>query len=514
MIIDFESSDYSSDEIFDVCIVGAGAAGLCLAHQLLESGKRIILLEGGGRDRWERRSQALNRAYFSGFPFDGAHAGRFRGIGGTTSAWAGQIMEFDDIDFEKREWVPGSSWPLTKADLSPFYRRAADLEGVGSLAQDDDAVWSEIGAHKPDLGEELEIGFSRFCPEPKFARVFNSELHHSKLILLTHANAVSLNFSDETATLVQNISFRSLNGREGVVAAKIFVLCLGGIESSRFLLNQSHSPWNITGLVGKNFQDHVRCHAARVFSSNAKADNWFFGPLPLAKKYTPKIKLSAAAQHRHKLLNACGMIELHDDGFRTMRTAVQVLLGPAVSVTARQLFAMTVDAPRVLLQRYRSRTTPALESALADPFLLVNCEQPPESTSSISLSSKKDTIGLYRAKIDWQISQWEISTIRAYVRFAMEFFKSTQLAQIVPDERLFTDKVTDLIVDHFHHCGGTKMAKSQNHGVVDPNLGLFGTANAYVCSASVFPSSGFGNPTHTLIALAIRLSDHLNSRLS
>ena len=129
MIIDFERSDYSSDEAFDVCIVGAGAAGLCLAHQLLKSGKRIVLLEGGGLDRWERRSQALNRAYLSGAPFDGAHAGRFRGIGGTTSAWAGQLMEFDDIDFERRQWVPGSSWPIGKADLSRFYRRAAELEG-------------------------------------------------------------------------------------------------------------------------------------------------------------------------------------------------------------------------------------------------------------------------------------------------------------------------------------------------------------------------------------------------
>jgi len=127
MIVDFEKSEYVRDEIFDTCIVGAGAAGLTLAHELLEAGKSVALLEGGGLSRWERRSQALNRSYFSGLPFDGAHAGRFRGVGGTTSAWAGQIMELDEIDFEKRQWVPGSSWPISKSDLIPFYRARLSL---------------------------------------------------------------------------------------------------------------------------------------------------------------------------------------------------------------------------------------------------------------------------------------------------------------------------------------------------------------------------------------------------
>jgi len=514
MIIDFEKSAYVRGEIFDTCIVGAGAAGLTLAHELLEAGKSVALLEGGGLSRWEMRSQALNRSYFSGLPFDGAHAGRFRGVGGTTSAWAGQIMELDEIDFEKRQWVPGSSWPISKSDLIPFYRRATQLEGVSNLAQDDDTVWSEVGLQRPDLGEELEIGFSRFCPEPKFSRVFASTINHSKIVLITHANAYKMNFSDENKDLVQSISFRSLNGREGTCIAKSFVLCLGGIESSRFLLNQTYSPWNAGGLVGKSFQDHIRCHAAEVIPKVTKPDNWFFGPLPIAHKYTPKIKLSATAQRKHRLLNSCGMIEMHDDRFRTMRTAIQILLGPAASVTARQFMDMTVDAPNVLWQRLKSKRTPGYTLSRTKPFLIVNCEQPPESESRITLSRHLDKIGLYRAHIDWRVSEWEISTIRTYFRFAAEFFSRTQSAKIIPDKRLFTEKITDIITDNFHHCGGTRMAINPSYGVVDRNLCLFGIGNAYVCSASVFPSSGFANPTHTVIALAIRLSEHLNLRLS
>lgn len=514
MIVDFEKSDYATDEVFDVCIVGAGAAGLCLAYELLEEKGRVILVESGSLNRWERRSQALNRVYTSGFPFDGAHAGRFRGVGGTTSAWAGQIMEFDELDFDRRPWVPGSSWPIRKADLVRFYKRAAELEGISGVAQDDDAVWSELGIQAPKLGEDLKIGFSRFCPEPKFSRVFSSTINHRRIVLLTHANACRLNFTNGDRSRVESISFRSLNGRESLALAKNFVLCLGGIESSRFLLNQTYCPWDIAGLVGKNFQDHVRCHAGEVSLKSVCPTKWFFGPRPLADRYTPKIKLSPSAQQRHKLLNVCGMIETHDNSYRTMRTAVQVLLGPATSVTARQLVDMSLDAPAVVWQHLKSKLAPTHHSSRGKPFLIINCEQPPQSASTISLSNERDKVGLRRAHINWQVSDWEIRTIQTYVQLAVEFFNRTKLAEIFPDKRLFTDEIREIIVDHFHHCSGTRMASSPDNGIVDPNLCLFGTNNAYVCSPSVFPCSGFGNPTHTLIALAVRLSQHLRLRLT
>jgi choline dehydrogenase-like flavoprotein len=513
MIVDFENSDHPADEVFDVCIVGAGAAGLCLANELLASGRKVVVLEGGGLGRWERRSHALNKTDSSGLQFDGAHVGRFRGIGGTTSAWAGQVMEFEKIDFETRNWVPGSSWPISKADLLPFYKRAAVLEGIQHLAQDDDSVWREIGKQKPDLGDELEIGFSRFCPEPKFARLFAPIIQNPDLLLLIHASAVGVNFSREREDVLQSIAFRTLTGREGSITAKAFVLCLGGIESSRFLLNQEHSRWNRSGLLGKYFQDHVRCHAAQVVSTNMAAHDWYFGPQPVAAKYIPKIKLSAAAQERYGLLHACGMIESHDNTFRTMRTAAQLLLGPTSNLTLRQLRDFVVDAPRLLLQRFNARMSSEYVP-YGRPFLIVNCEQPPKSNSSISLSTQRDKLGMYRATIDWQISEQEIQTIRTYVGLATEYFERTGLAKIIADERLYTDKVTDITVDVFHHCGGTRMANSPDHGIVDPMLRLFGTSNAYVCSTSVFPSSGFGNPTHTLLALAVRLSDHLNAVLA
>jgi choline dehydrogenase-like flavoprotein len=104
-----------------------------------------------------------------------------------------------------------------------------------------------------------------------------------------------------------------------------------------------------------------------------------------------------------------------------------------------------------------------------------------------------------------------VETVRRYVQVAQRVFEQLGLARVEPDPDLFHDRIVDHFVDNFHHMGGTRMASSALEGVVDPNLRLFGTRNAYVCSTSVFPASGFANPTHTLLALAVRLGFHLKS---
>jgi choline dehydrogenase-like flavoprotein len=120
-------------------------------------------------------------------------------------------------------------------------------------------------------------------------------------------------------------------------------------------------------------------------------------------------------------------------------------------------------------------------------------------------------VGLFRTSIDWKISPQEVETIRRYVQVAQKVFEQRELARVEPDPDLLHDRIVGKYGDYFHHMGGTRMASSALEGVVDPDLRLFGTRNAYVCSTSVFPASGFANPTHTLLALAVRLAWHLEN---
>ena len=65
-----------------------------------------------------------------------------------------------------------------------------------------------------------------------------------------------------------------------------------------------------------------------------------------------------------------------------------------------------------------------------------------------------------------------------------------------------------------HHMGTTRMHPDPAEGVVDADGRVHGLSNLYIAGCSVFPTSGIGNPTLTLLALAMRLSDHLKRRLA
>ncbi|HSU18412.1 MAG TPA: GMC family oxidoreductase, partial [Acidobacteriaceae bacterium] len=141
--------------------------------------------------------------------------------------------------------------------------------------------------------------------------------------------------------------------------------------------------------------------------------------------------------------------------------------------------------------------------------LRVHCEQQPDSASSITLAEERDSLGLLRARLDWRISELELETIRTYAETAAKSLG--QVAEIVPDEALMQGDQSFLSKcdDSNHHMGGMRMAAAASEGIVSPDLLLHGTRNVYVCSGAVFPTSGFSNPTHTVLALAIRLADRL-----
>ena len=105
----------------DLCIVGAGAAGITLAREFIGGSARVVLLESGGFD-YEADTQALYEGRQKGgieyFPLETA---RLRQFGGTTNHWGGLCRPFEEADFQPRGWIPHSGWPINKTELDPFY---------------------------------------------------------------------------------------------------------------------------------------------------------------------------------------------------------------------------------------------------------------------------------------------------------------------------------------------------------------------------------------------------------
>jgi choline dehydrogenase-like flavoprotein len=501
----------------DICIVGAGAAGITLAVEFARKGKKVLLLEGGGALR-EDSSQALYDSEIVGLTHRGIHTGRIRVKGGTTVRWGGQILELEAHDFTQRPGIPDSGWPFPKTELTPFYERALALEGLTNVERNDEAVWRDLNLPLTQF-EDLDSYLSRWCPEPNFARLHNKTLRtHPSIHLWLHTNAVEL-LTEKNAEgeAVTGIRARTLSGEETIFRARRYIFALGGIESSRFFLQPRPGglPWNRSGLLGQHFQDHIDCNAAAIHPHNLQQFHELFDPIiTRGFKYLPKLRLLPEVQSRRNTLSAGSTMFFEDTGkVRTQAktTARNLLRGRLRDISTENLRHTARHIPMLFRQVWRykvqRRTYAPSEVRI---FLRVHCQQEPSSRSSITLTDQRDPLGLLRTRFDWRISERELDTIRQYVLIAQKSLAG--VADIIPDEELMSGNPNFLARcdDSNHHMGGMRMSTSDATGVVDPNLRLNGLANAYICSSAVFPSSGFSNPTHTLLALAIRLCDHLS----
>lgn len=502
----------------DVVVVGAGAAGIALALELARLGKSVALLEAGGKTL-EESSQDPYHTDLSGLPHRGVHEGRVRMHGGTTNKWGGQILELEPEDFERHAWIPGSGWPFPKAELTPHYARALHLEGVANSMLEDAVVWRTLG-QTPPLPVDLELYTSRWCPEPNFARLHRQALETNPAITVwLHANAVELLTNEHgTATGIRCATF---SGQQAEFQARIYVFTLGTVESNRFFLQPRRKgvlPWNQSGLLGCHFQDHVDSDAATLRPKNRKAFHQIFDSIFLGGyKYNPKLRLARDAQERLETLAVGGTVFSVSDSDEALTavktTAKHLLRGRFDAVSAKDFTNLLRNGPLVLRQSYRYAVQHrSFHPANAEIRMRVHCEQHPNTASAITLSDQRDQLGLLRTRLHWSISRQELHTIRAFVRTAETSL--APLAELTPHPDLFfpDDRFLAQCQDSFHHMGGMRMDPSPTRGVVDPNLRLHNTPNTYICSGAVFPTSGFSNPTHTILALAVRLANHLTSQ--
>ena len=514
MIRDLLSETPAADFHADICIAGAGAAGITLAVEFARKGKTVLLLEGGGAVR-EDSSQAIYDSEIVGLPHRGIHTGRIRVKGGTTVRWGGQILELDALDFTPRPGIPESGWPFSKTELTSFYERALTLEGLAKVERSDAAVWRDLNLPFTQF-EGLESYLSRWCPEPNFARLHHKTLTtHPNIHLWLHASAVELLLEGETA---QGIRARTLTGIETIFRARHYIFALGGIESSRFFLQprEGGHPWNRCGLLGQHFQDHIDCNAARIEPLDLASFHDTFDPIVAhGFKYLPKLRLRPNLQSELGTLNIGSTMSFEDTGkarFQAKLTIRNLMRGSFSEVTRDNVFHTAKHVPMLFSQAWRYYVQRrAYAPSTVRILLRVHCEQEPTSRSSITLTDQRDPLGLFRIRFDWQVSDRELETIRQYVLVTRRALAG--VARIIPDEDLMSGdpKFFARCDDSNHHMGGMRMSTSNSTGVVDTNLCLYGTSNVHICSSAVFPSSGFSNPTHTVLALALRLSHHLSN---
>jgi choline dehydrogenase-like flavoprotein len=524
MLIDASALPLDEELETDVCIVGAGPAGISIALELLATGARICIIESGGRDPQNPPGgESVGRPYFA-LETAGVHA-----FGGSLPLWGEgehywHAVPLDRIDFESRPGIPYSGWPFDRTRLEPFYARAAALSGIGSAggtAGED----VDLATSVPVTPNRLLLGGIRVAYDP-FARYFDRLAAADTVSLILNARVAEL-LTDEDRCSVNRIKAFSQPARPFFVRPRLIVLAAGGIENPRLLLLSRGKGrlglGNEHDLVGRFFMEHVGLQSGFISS-----------PAMLARpdlhqhrsdgdtRIRPVVRLDESVTRQEELLSVAFLLdpmpsEFAGDGFRSLTTLRRVfdhrprppdLLGHAVSVV-RNGRAVT----RAVLQlkgpaRYARR---GLSSRPPVVLLRVQAEQAPNPESRIVLGQRRDAFDLPLPRLDWRTCELDLRSIRRTQDFMDDEFRLAHLGSV--QDKLGAERPPAVIYGLCHHIGTTRIHTDRKQGVVDPDCKLHGVKNLYLAGSSVFPTSGWANPTLTIVALAVRLADHLKNVL-
>ncbi len=521
MIADFRRSDTPSAFDTDICVIGSGAAGLTVACHA--AGKlRVLVLEAGGRDPAPGDDAWLTGAS-SDFTLTGFLNGRARAFGGATRRWYGQCIRLDPIDFEPRPWVPHSGWPLAARDLDAHYDRAEQFVGIAGHPYDA-RNWARFGVPDPGFtADRVTPKFTIYCPQPDFSKAYGRRVANDPAIsVLLNAAAIGITLAPD-GTRVAGLRIRG-GDREGIVRARAYVLCGGGIENARLLLASNDAipagVGNARGLVGRFFQDHPGATTGALATSQPRKVQEQFRKLRRrGLTFWPKLALTEAAQRDGHYLNAnCQMLYDYAEASAMVRARHAVAMArerrpAAAALAAWRLLHHAPELTREAVHTVATGKFPILQPSRV--LLTCHVEQPPDPDNRITLGNDRDRYGVPLARIAWRVGRAEIRTMRAITEAAGQALHRLGFGEMSVLPWLDAAEVPrEEIVDTYHHAGTTRMAADPAHGVVDPACQVFGVDNLYVAGSSVFPTSGYANPTLTIVALAIRLSDTLQQRLA
>lgn len=534
VLIDLQEVDAGMDVHADVCVVGAGAAGISVTRRLLGAGHhRVCLLEAGGLD-YDPATQSLNQGDNLGLPYYDLVDARLRFFGGTTNIWGGRCVPLEPLDFEPRPWVEHSGWPIRYDDLLPFYRAAHDDLELGEFVYDE-RLWPTLGQDPPPLSPERMITrFWRFdtVKERFSARRCRDLMEADRVQVITSANVVHLQ-ANASASALDHVRVATLAGRTFEVRARCFVLACGGIENPRLLLAANDVERTGIGngrdLVGRFFMEHQHGRAGRVRTSQPfRLWNTFRkrkpggGQPPVA----PTLLASPELQARRGILNTAMTFKLQRDPGRGLLLNDRIYrrlkhqLPPDRS--RRRLWHAYRDVREVLqrsvkpfVERARSGT------GMRDLHVMVRAEQAPNPESRVTLSHERDALDVPRPALRWQLARQDKETVAVLARTLDAELERLDLGHVEPADWLGTvdtawpldPTVSKHPIAGYHHMGTTRMSDAPSRGVVDAQCRVHGYANLYVAGSSVFPTGGWANPTLTILALAYRLGDELDRRL-
>lgn len=480
----------------DLAIIGGGPAGISLALALAGTPLKVVLLESGGMNL-DPATQGLYTGRKDGVSYLGLEASRMRFLGGGTNIWGGWSRPMDNIEFEARDWMPHSGWPFGLSALAPYYAHAQTLCEAGSWLYQKAESWSQDEMPTLKLGEggvaTRWFQFSRMRGSllpTHFGERYAEDLKRVRnLSTYLHANVTRLGLAKD-GNRIEQLDVATLSGRHFTIKPKAAIVAVGAIETARLMLASNDVKPNGVGndydVVGRYFADHPIPRAiATLVLFDGKLAPYYLNPQEMRGAIL-RAGLFPSEKYRRSAKRLDSSITIESPA------PLDELGKTAVATTAKSL---------------------GVDSSHAVAFTLGGgCEVTPDPDCRITLTGEKDPLGMPRIKLHMTLADSDLNHFRETLKEAGRQLLTTRTGMIRLNMKDRSQWLTGLDWGN-HHMGTARANLDPKKGVVDADLKVHGVANLFVVGSAIYPTYGAVNPTLSIVAMALRLADHVKGLL-
>ncbi len=543
--------DIFNTKKFDLCVIGTGSSGLitALEYSKLHPEKQIILIEFGNKSI--KNTNALDDSIkISNLknhhpPYECTN----KGFGGTSATWGGRCVNFDEVDFIERPIVNnGCTWdvPFYK-DVEKYLLPAAEYFECGEAKFN----LNDLAKFKDDRiaegfveGDVTDSIVERWSMPTRFGDRYHDDIQRNKnIILLEGFEAINFSVPNDSG-IVKDLKIKHVEtGDIKTVSSSLFVIATGTQEVTRLLLKNLQLFNNLAKVpdaLGKYYQGHISGKIASVkFYGNPQKTEFGFIKDEDGVYLRRRFQYSKDFLVDNNLLNTAIWLDnplyhnpKHKSGAMSFMYMAMItpflgkrLAPPAIaqSITKGKVEGLKYHLLNIIKDLPKSLITPAtifykrylLKRKLPGIFLYspqnkyalhFHAEQIPDASNRMYLADDNETL-----IIDYNILDADaLSVIKVHEKLD-DYLRGINCGELEYwyKKNELLDAIKSMSRDGIHQSGTTRIADTPEKGVVDRNLQLFGTANVYVCSCSVLPTSGQANPTFFTGALAVKLAHHL-----